>query len=162
MFEPTCCNKDNLQETWTKETEWTWNRCLCSGSKETIWDSLEFLLAQFIGCSADSEFDPEHPRKSKCSGCAYEIEEILNRVWHLTQTNRDTEDHSEWRTLGLAGAYQHMFWMVGWFCSTHCHGMWQSIGCLANGLPTTIQDAALVCVDVAVFGMAGIIGSIGW
>lgn len=67
--------------------------CLCTGSSKEIWESLCFLLAQFIRCKIDKPFNPKDPYRKDCEGCDYERAEILDHVWHYAEARmKETKD----------------------------------------------------------------------
>lgn len=45
-------------------------------------EDIKFLLYQFIRCSTDGLFDSANPYQEKCSGCAYERNEIIDMIKH--------------------------------------------------------------------------------
>jgi hypothetical protein len=69
--------------------------CLNTGTPDEIWESLCFLLQQFIRCKADTTFKPGDPYKEKCEGCACEREQILSLAWHYAQAVK-TESSNRW------------------------------------------------------------------
>ena len=69
--------------------------CLASGTPEEIWGNIEFLLAQFIRCNADGQFDTDNPLKTKCEGCAHDRGEVFDQIRHygeaVSQQNKPEE-----------------------------------------------------------------------
>lgn len=57
-------------------------------SEKESWESLCFMIGQFVRCRRDGMMDPENPINWGCDGCQVEREELLDHVIHFAQAFR--------------------------------------------------------------------------
>ena len=73
-----CCAGTHTQEVKHHGEDWKTEPCMHEGTAAQIWEETEYLLRQFIQCSADRE-------TGSCAGCEYERQDILSLMWHYRQ-----------------------------------------------------------------------------
>jgi hypothetical protein len=85
------CSGKNENVVYVKQKDGSYmakeSSCHSNGDNpEEHFESIAFLLQQFIRCKADGIFDIHVPfKKGECEGCEYEREEIMNMIWHYGQ-----------------------------------------------------------------------------